>query len=54
MLNKYYVKRRSIHFVLDCKFEHYRQQEKCTRIIQEVYGDLNSDDLFGLLCLDQS
>ena len=54
MLSKHYVKKRSIHFVLDCKFEHFRQQEKCTAFIQEVYKELNSDDLFGLLCLEQS
>lgn len=53
MLSKHYVKRRSIHFVLDCKFEHFRQQEKCTRFIQEVYKELNPDDIFGLLCLEQ-
>ena len=26
MLSKHYVKKRSIHFVLDCKFEHFKQQ----------------------------
>ena len=51
MLSKHYVKKRSIHFVLDCKFEHYKQQEKCTNFIQEIFKDLNNDDLFGLICL---
>ena len=54
MLSKHYVKKRSIHFVLDCKFEHYKQQEKCTNFIQEIFKDLNNDDLFGLICLKQS
>jgi len=33
MLSKHYVKKRSIHFVLDCKFEHFKQQEKCISFI---------------------
>lgn len=53
-LSKHYVKKRSIYFVLDCKFEHFKLQEKCTAFIQEVYEQLNPDDLFGLLSLDQS
>jgi hypothetical protein len=33
MLKQHYVGRRSIHFVLDCKFEHYRLHLKCTELI---------------------
>lgn len=33
MLSKHYVKKRSIYFVLDCKFEHFKLQEKCAAFI---------------------
>jgi hypothetical protein len=54
MLSKHYVKKRSIHFVLDCRFEHYKQQEKCTAFVRDIYKELHDDDLFGLLCMEES
>ena len=47
-LSHHVVDRRSICFVLDTYFEHYKQQQLCKELIIESFRDLQSEDYFGL------
>ena len=42
------VNHRSICFVLDSYFEHYKQHQLCKELIMETFRELDDEDFFGL------
>ena len=47
-LNSHVANQRSICFVLDTYFEHYKQHQLCKEMIIETFSELDNEDYFGL------
>ena len=47
-LSHHVVEQRSICFVLDTYFEHYKHQQLCKELIIETFRELDDEDFYGL------
>jgi len=52
-LSHHVQSKRSVYFVLDCAFEQYEWFRKCREFIHSTFEDLNDQDYFGLLHLQE-
>ena len=48
-LSRYVVRQRSMSFVLDTYFEHWKQHQLSKEFIIDVFQELDDKDYFGLI-----